>query len=260
MQDLAGFYERGWGVGKSETEARAWTKKRFDTFVARAEAGDADALWQVANSYEYGNNGVDIDAAKAALWQKRYRDTILKQAQSGDVKAMMTHAGLMQEPAADGSPADYAGALAWVQKAASLGSREAMLSLAEKYDDGIDVPADRAQAFAWYLKADAVAIQDPWSERRILADKYKTGDGTTKNLAEAARLHVGVIENSGGWRKRMRADNYADDVLRSEPEYRRAVQKELADRGLYTGSIDGIISPAVVDAIKAVWRRKVKDE
>jgi TPR repeat protein len=257
MANLADYYERGWGVAKSEHQAFVWHKRRFDHFMTLAEKGDTDALWQVANSYEFGSNGMVADPQKAAEWQKRYRDAILTRAQSGDLKAMETHAELLE--GSDTVPADYAAALMWWQKAAAGGSYAAMTKLAEKYDDGVDVPAERAQAFAWYLKAEKEP-GDGWGARRELAHKYKTGDGTAKNVVEAARLHVAYAESQGGWRKRMRAEGFAEDVTRSEPDYRRAVQKELADRGLYKGPVDGSVSPALDAAIKAVWRRLVKDE
>ena len=175
---------------------------------------------------------------------------------------MVTMAGILEgEDADDGDPpVDFAAAVVWLQKAAATGSRDAMVKLAEKYDDGVDVPASRAEGFTWYLKADAIEDSYPWDVRRVLAQKYKTGDGTAKNLAEAARLHVEVAENSGGWRKHMRAGDYSGDVARSEEGYRRAVQQELANRGLYKGAVEGVVTPELGEAIKAMWKRKVKDE
>jgi TPR repeat protein len=255
MANLADYYGRGWGVAKSEHQAFVWQKRRFDHFVKLAEHGDTDALWQVANSYEFGNNGMVVDPEKAAEWQLRYRAAILARAQAGDPKAMETQAEVLEVS----DPPDYVAALAWWHRAAAAGNYAAMTRLAEKYDDGIDVPADRAQAFAWYLKAEREP-GDGWSARRELAHKYKTGDGTAKNLAEAARLHMAYAESQGGWRKRMRAEGFITDIARSELAYRRAVQKELADRGLYNGPLDGVIDRDVEKAVKSVWARLVKDQ
>ena len=253
MSDVASYYLRGWGVGANEAESRAWIKRRFDTFVKRAEDGDLDSLSTVADSYEYGNEGQEVDAQKAKAWTMRYREALRKSAESGNADSMGKWADALN------FEGDYTTALTWWLKAASAGNYPAMRTMGDKYDDGTDVPADRAQAFAWYLKAEKDPA-DPWSARIVLAQKYKTGDGVAKNPAEAARLHVAIAENYGGWRKRMKAESFAEDVTRAEPDYRVAVQAELAARGLYTGARDGKPSEALNEAIKAVWRRKEKVE
>lgn len=259
MYYIASSYERGEGVAKDEKLSLSWHQRRQDAFLKAAEAGDPEAMQQLVDAYATGSRVVAVDLAKAAVWLGRKRAAILERARKGDAEAMETLAGLLESPELEGAAPDYSGSLIWLEKAAAAGRYSAMIELARKYDEGQDVPADRAQAFQWFLKA-AGNPEYPWDARIMLANKYKTGDGVTKNLAEAARLHVEIAENSGGWRKRMRASTFAADVTRSEPGYRAAVQKELSERGLYAGPVDGHPSKALDDAIAKVWRRKVKEE
>ena len=257
MFSVAYAYRQGEGVAKNEAAALVWYRRRDEATIKAAEGGDTDAMSEAVALYESGGNGFAADAKKSQMWEERRRDAFFDKARTGNAEAMVALAGMLDSPQV--GPADHQGALAWWRKAADAGSYEAMRTLAGKYDDGIDVPADRAEAFRWYQKA-AGDGSDPWSARIALAQKYKTGDGTTKNVDEAARLHVMIAEGYGGWRRRMRAESFADDVARSEKAYRRAVQHELSGRGLYAGTIDGEPSDALSAAIKKLWRSKVKDE
>ena len=259
MNAVANAYEHGDGVARDGKQALYWVQRRHDAFVKAAEAGDPEAMLNLADEYGIGSRVIMVDEAKAKQWSERRRGVFLARAEAGNTEAMEALAELLESPERDNGTADYAAALVWWRKAADAGRFSAMLRLGEKYDDGRDVPADRALAFGWYLKAAGDPL-DPWNARIVLAAKYKTGDGVAKNHDEAARLHVLVAEGYGGWRKRMRAEGYADEVARSEPAYRTAVQRELAVRGLYGGAVDGQPSVALADAIKKVWRSKVKDE
>ena len=256
MYNVAYAYRQGEGVSKNEPAALMWYQRRDEATIKAAEGGDTDAMSEAVALYESGGNGFAADAKKSQMWEERRRDAFFDKARTGNAEAMVALAGMLDSPQV--GPADHQGALAWWRKAAEAGSYEAMRTLAGKYDDGIDVPADRAEAFRWYQKA-AGDGSDPWSARIALAQKYKTGDGTTKNVDEAARLHVMIAEGYGGWRRRMRAESFADDVARSEKAYRRAVQHELSGRGLYAGTIDGEPSDALSSAIKKVWRSKVSE-
>jgi TPR repeat protein len=256
MGRLADYYERGWGVAKSPAQVRIWQQRQFDRYLKAAEQDDLDAITQIANRYEYGNAAIDIDLKKSVIWKQRYKDVVTRKAEAGDADAMVLLAEWLDGE--DGG-SDHAAAVVWWKAAAAAGNFKAMETLGDKYDEGTDVPADRAQAFAWYLKASKDPT-DRWRAHRELAHKYKTGDGVAKNLEEAARHHVELAENYGGWRRRMGAPGFVNDVARGEVGYRTAVQRELGTRGLYKGPIDGTMSKALEEAITAVWRRNVKDE
>jgi TPR repeat protein len=258
MENVAFSYAYGNGAAKDPDAAASWTRKREAALIAAANAGNSEAMTELVAIYESGlRSTIPADPVKAQLWTERRREAAFAKARNGDAAAMVEVAELLEQPTS--GPADYAGALTWWHKAAEAGSHAAMDRLAAKYDDGTDVPADRAAAFQWYMKASADP-KDPWSARIALAQKYKTGDGTAKDVREAARLHVLIAEGYGGWRRRMKADSFAGDVERSERAYRIGVQQELAARGLYSGPANGEPSDAVKAAIKKLWRSKVKDE
>ncbi len=253
MQSLVYNFKQGYGVAKDPAAAAFWENRRVASLKDAAERGDTDAMSELVTLYDVGADGVAVDAVKARHWNERRRDAMLARAQTGDGASMFALAEMLEWAAVGHS--DYDGAVVWMRKAAEAGHFSAMARLAEKYDEGRDVPADRVEAFKWYLGA-SNDPKDPWSARIALANKYKTGDGVAKNVVEAARLHVMIAETYGGWRRKMRAEGFAEDVARGEVGYRRAVQRELAERGLFKGAIDGQPGASLDDAVKAVWRRK----
>jgi TPR repeat protein len=256
MQSLVYNYRQGYGVAKDLAAADLWERRRIDALTQAAERGNPDAMSDLAALYDVGGDGVAADAGKALLWHERHREALLARARTGDADSMLALADILERATVGLN--DYAGSVVWLRKAADAGNFAAMTRLADKYDDGTDVPADRAEAFRWYARA-SKDPKDPWAARIALANKYKTGDGVDKNVGEAARLHVLIAESYGGWRRRMRAESFAGDVARAEVGYRRAVQQELAERGLFKGAIDGQPSANLDAAVKAVWRRKADE-
>lgn len=96
----------------------------FEELLEKAEAGDVEAQFQVAEKY-YVGLGVDEDEAAAAEWYE-------KAALQGHVESMMK-LGQLYYLGGDGVPEDEDEAKKWYKKAAKAGNREAKEKL--KYFD-----------------------------------------------------------------------------------------------------------------------------
>ena len=96
----------------------------FEELLEKAEAGDVEAQFQVAEKY-YVGLGVDEDEAAAAEWYE-------KAAMQGHVESMMK-LGQLYYLGGDGVPEDEDEAKKWYKKAAKAGNREAKEKL--KYFD-----------------------------------------------------------------------------------------------------------------------------
>ena len=96
----------------------------FEELLEKAEAGDVEAQFQVAEKY-YVGLGVDEDEAAVAEWYE-------KAALQGHVESMMK-LGQLYYLGGDGVPEDEDEAKKWYKKAAKAGNREAKEKL--KYFD-----------------------------------------------------------------------------------------------------------------------------
>lgn len=72
--------------------------------------------------------------------------------------------------------------LADVQQAAERGDADAQFSLGFRYDNGLGVPQDAAQAVVWYRKA---AEQGNAGAQFALGAMYATGQGTPQDYQQA---------------------------------------------------------------------------
>lgn len=110
-------------VGRGEEEQPHDRDKRelFEKYLAKAEAGDANAQYNVGVMYYHGE-GVEKDFEKALKW-------FLLSAQQGDADAQYS-LGFMYGRG-EGTVKDRAASLEWFQKAASSGHKGA-LELLEK--------------------------------------------------------------------------------------------------------------------------------
>ena len=256
IEELVSAYENGSGVAEDEAQAKAWRRRLFETRLARAEAGAVAAMDEVAQAYANGT-GVDIDDARSKHWYQRAFTAWLKLAQSGDVKAMLRIANLYD--IGYGVAEDKAAAALWLQRAADKGSFEAMTGLGEKYLSGEGVARNPETARERFTRASADP-DDAYSALSSLARMYRDGDGIGKDEAQVARLHVRMAEQYGGWKRRMTGSGFADDIAKADPVYRRAIQEELAARGLYRGPIDGQMRRSIRKAAVQLWQRNAKVE
>ncbi len=156
----------------------------------KANAGDADAQYNLGSAYDLGQ-GVPQDNAQAAAW---YR----KAAEQGHAAAQYNLGASYY--IGQGVPQDYAQAVAWYRKAAEQGHADAQFNLGAMYGIGEGVPEDYVEAHKW-LNLGA---------SRASAEKQKqfaeTRDGvaelmTPAQLAEAEKLAnewMAAFEKRGG--------------------------------------------------------------
>ena len=175
---------------------------------ALAEAGDANAMYEVGRRLFFGLGEAPPDAAQALPW-------FLRAAEAGCVPAIkmvgrchrngwgtgmdeaegnvwLRRAADQQDPFSlghclyfgVGCEADRAAAFVWDCKAAELGDSAGMNSVAYTYSRGEGTEVDKARAFQLY--AAGAAQKDPVCLNN-LACCYRDGDGVEVNEAEASK-------------------------------------------------------------------------
>lgn len=170
----------------------------FDELRKKAEAGDANAQFELGLTYQLGKR-VPVDNAEALKW-------IIKAAKQGNVNAQAV-LGLMYENGVGVAKNDTE-AVTWFHKAADQGNAQAAYSLGVKHDKGQGVPKDINEAVKWYRKAADQGYAAAQYNLGILCNK---GQGITKDSDEAmnwfrkaadqgyaaAQFNLGVIYTEG---------------------------------------------------------------
>ena len=103
--------------------------------------------------------------------------------------------------------------LADVQQAAERGDADAQFSLGFRYDNGLGVPQDAAQAVVWYRKA---AEQGNAGAQFALGAMYATGQGTPQDYQQAY-----------AWSSVAAANGNADAVKNRDIVAKRLTQAQL---------------------------------
>lgn len=147
-------------------------KKAFDLYLQAAEKGHAGAQNMCGHMY-YTGKGTTQDYVKAASWQQ-------KSAIQGNMYAQY-NIGLSYEKG-NGVKQDYTDAFYWYKKSAEQGDVDAQFRVGYCYDMGQGIAQDYKQAMQWYLKAadqgDALAMNN-------IGVLYAKGNGVTKSLPNA---------------------------------------------------------------------------
>jgi TPR repeat protein len=133
--------------------------------LKKAEAGDAQAQSQVAESYLK-----DQDYKKAFTWYS-------KAANQGLAHAQYNLGVLYAE--GQGVPQDDKKAVAWYGKAASRGDAEAQYNLGQMYRTGRGAPRDDKKAAAWYTEAANQGFAEAQSN---LGGMYVQGLGVRQDI------------------------------------------------------------------------------
>lgn len=143
------------------------------SLLAKANAGDAEAQYQLGNAYNYGDK-VRQDYAQALIW---YR----KGAEQGNADAEFQLGGLYHF--GHGVPHDEAQSFAWTMKAAEQGNVDAEFFISTCYSEGWGVAKDDAQGIVWLRKA---AEQGDTRSQFMLGWAYESGTvGVPQDFAEA---------------------------------------------------------------------------
>ena len=119
-----------------------WQEK-FKKALPKAEAGDAEAQFDVGNMYEKGN-GVAKDEAKAFEWYAKAAKQNHDKAAFEVGFAYLRGAGVSK---------DYDKAMTWLSTAADYNNVRAYYFLGTMYEKGSGVPVDLEKALRWYTRA-----------------------------------------------------------------------------------------------------------
>ena len=205
----------------------------LDDLRARAEAGSADAQYELAGLYGRSDSPVARDLAQAVSWLRRAAEQGHEAAQASVAIYYLTGEGVARDPAEaarwwrlaarqgnvfaqhnlgmlyQGMPAPYRGdddppvdhdeAVRWFLQAATQDHVPAINMLAIKYRDGDGIPQDLGQAFRWYRRASELGMVEAMSE---VGSMYAAGRGTEPDDLEAYMwLHLATLHTSGGHRE-----------------------------------------------------------
>ena len=142
-----------------------------------AEAGDADAQFNIAQAYRLGR-GVEADPKVAMDWY-------LKAARQEHQQAEATY-GLMLF-----QNGDQKGAMPWLQKAADHGDPRALYVVATAQFNGDPLPKDWVGAYARMTRAAASGLPQAKTSLAEM-DRYIPADQRAKGTAMAAQMERGA--------------------------------------------------------------------
>jgi TPR repeat protein len=144
-----------------------------------------------------------------------------------------------------GVPKDDGRAVALYRRGVELGHPDAMTNLGAMLSAGRGGRRDEVQAVDLYRRAGNA------NGTMMLAFMIDGGRGTAYDSEEAARLLLDCLRQGQITCHNRLIDERGKAVT---PETRRAIQRLLAARGSYRGSIDGTFGPALIEALKTAAR------
>ena len=148
------------------------TKEEFEQLKQRAEAGEAEAMFNLGVCYAKGLGVVQNDE-QAVHWYQKAANLGIAGAMHNLGKYYATGLGVVQ---------DHTKAVYWYQKASDLGNAQAMVDLGNCYRTGLGVEQNDEQAVHWYQKAADLGIAVAMFNLGIC---YRTGQGVTQDDVQA---------------------------------------------------------------------------
>jgi TPR repeat protein len=267
MYEMGISYANGRGVAKDEAMAVVWYRKA-------AEKNFPDAVASLGWMYENGF-GVFQDYAQAERWYRKAADLNQSGAMfrlgtmaldgrglaKSDVEAVnwfrlsadlnntaaMASLGLMYS-SGRGVDRNDAEAARLFRKAAEGGSVPGMFYLGLAYERGQGVPNDFSESALWYRKA---ADNGDLAAMHNLGAFYDKGRGVKKDERAAAQWVFKAIKGGSAFSVAQMTDN-SNAYSR---EFRREMQRLLAQSGVYNGATDGRFGPDTKAAVKALARQ-----
>lgn len=226
MHRLGRLYELGLGVDKDKAEAGR-------LYARAAELGHPASMAALGAMHEFGE-GAAKDLAEALRLYRLAAD-------AGE-PAAMTSLGYLYG-LGKGVQRDARAARQWYQAAAERGEPRAMFNLALMNIRGEGGPVDLAEAVRLL---EGAAEQGHAGARRELAFLYDEGRGVARS-PERAATHLLAALAAGH-------DEAERDVLQRPGTWsfatRRAVQRQLAAKGLYRGGVHGIFNASTKAALR----------
>lgn len=228
---LAGVYEQGLGVGKDLTAAA-------DNYRKAADLGYTDAMINLGYMHEKAI-GVAKDEAEAARLYRKAAD--LNNALAVANLAMLYENGR-------GVTKDVDEAIKLYRKAADLGNPTAMVALGWLFENGKGVKRDQKEAGRLYRKAaDLGEAQGMHNLAGLLAG----GRGVKTDSEEAALWASRAIARNNDFTIEQMLTN---SVAWGLP-FRKALQRQLKEQGVYSGPIDGKFGSTTQTAINTLANR-----
>jgi len=187
--DVGTMYQNGRGTRASRSKAIEWYQKaaaqnneqaasrlellqsneeRFNKERARAEKGDVENQYNLANMYTTGV-GVDIDPVQANTWYE-------KAASQGHVKAEYKLGLIYYE--GNGVEQNDMTAFKWFKSAAENGYPAAQYYLGKMYGSGQGTRRDYNAALEWYSKAVEGGFNQARGEMIDVTEKLKAGEAS----------------------------------------------------------------------------------
>ena len=148
------------------------TKEEFEQLKQWAEAGEAEAMFNLGVCYAKGLGVVQNDE-QAVHWYQKAANLGIAGAMHNLGKYYATGLGVVQ---------DHTKAVYWYQKASDLGNAQAMIDLGNCYRTGLGVEQNDEQAVHWYQKAADLGIAVAMFNLGIC---YRTGQGVTQDDVQA---------------------------------------------------------------------------
>ncbi|HEX7926654.1 MAG TPA: tetratricopeptide repeat protein [bacterium] len=146
--------------------------KEFEALVARAEGGDDEAQFDLAERYAHGRE-VEPNPTEAKKWYLRAADSGHEKSREMLVSSYIRNTLIGYEP-----KTDFVTLLPWLRDAAKSGNVVAQEILAQKYAKGEEVPRDYLEAQRWLQAlADRGFVHAQYS----LAVMYHQGLGVEPN-------------------------------------------------------------------------------
>lgn len=121
-----------------------WDDDIFEKTLKKAEQGDSDAQFKIAQVFNFGLEGNALDLPSAISWYQ-------KAAVQGHAKAQFNLAVMYYK--GEGVQKDFGNALELYQMAAEQGYADAQFNLALMYQHGEGINHDSSKAAEWYYKA-----------------------------------------------------------------------------------------------------------
>ena len=173
-----------------------------------ANAGDANALFEIASRYADGRGGA-ADMAKAALWYE-------KSAELGLAPAQFRIGNFYEKGL--GVARDIGKSKSWYLKAAEQGNASAMHNLAVLFAMGADGATDNEAAAHWFVRAAELGVKDSQFNLGILAAK---GVGMPQSLEESYKWFA-LVAKTGDRDAAGKRDEIANSLQPDQLERARA--------------------------------------
>jgi TPR repeat protein len=155
MTKIADCYLTGTGVDEDTNQGVVWLEAAFEI------GHDTHSAYRLAQMFEYGHYGIELDVVKAFQWFQ-------KAANGGHVDAM-AELGLCYELGCGTEQSDDL-AMDWYMRAANQGHVTAKFSVAEAFEEARGVPQSDAEACMWYYRAAMQGDEDSKRALRRLRD------------------------------------------------------------------------------------------